>query len=399
MKKLFACIKKDIALLCGGGVMSVLCLILPVALMFLLMFYMGGAARASNYLEPFAIAVRDEDETMMSDLLVTQLRNIPAFGEVRKVTDETDEELCEAGCAAVITVPKDFFYDLYDMQDTDVRLKLNASMPREASIVKAVVTSVSSIIVENQKIYYGAARVRYGELDSARMEEVYYEYSETAVMSALNRLDYFEVSELYADEEQNTVLFFASGICSMLMMFMPLCILRNLYEEKELGMISRLKAAGGGVWQTVLAKLIAAFLMTAIPCAAVLIITKAPCPQLLIPSLLILFAASFCFYLFLSLVCRSAERAQLIGNMVMLLMLILGGALLPYRLLPESIQKLSVLALPYYTLRSFYAASLGSGFGDMIKLLLPVLLSIPVFAGASLALYKLPSWSLRRAGK
>ena len=385
--------------MCGGGLRSVLYAVIPIGLMFLLMFYMGGAARGSSYVEPFKVAVRDEDDTFMSEILITNLRNIPVFGEVVKVGGKSDERLCEEGCAAVITIPRDFFYDLYDMKDTDVRLYLNGNMPREAAMVKAAVASLSSIIEENQKIYYAAAKVRYGALDDARINEVYYKYSEAALDSALNRLDYFEISELYADEEQNTVLFFASGICSMLIMFIPLCILRNLYEEKELGIITRLKAAGGGVLQTVAAKLTAAFIMTAIPCAAVLLITKTPNVQLIVPSLLLLFAASFCFYLFLSLICRTAERAQLVGNMVMLLMLIMGGALLPYRLLPEGIQRLSVLALPYYTSRCFYAASLGRGFGDAVKLLLPVILSIPVFIGASLVLYKLPSWQLRRAGK
>lgn len=388
--KLIACIKKDIALICGGGARALVYAVLPVALMFLLMFYMGGLAEGSGYTEPFSVAVRDNDDTMMSHILITQLRNIPVFKEVRAAGSASDEQLCGEGCAAVITIPKDFFYDLYDMKDTDVRLLLNEDMPREAAMVKAAIGSVGGIIEENQKIYYAAARVRFGELDDEQLSGVYYEYSEASLNGVLNRLDYFEISRLYADERQNTLLFFASGICSMLIMFIPLCILRNLYEEKELGMIARLTAAGGGVLQTVLAKFIAAFAMTAVPVCAVLIITKTPNALALAPMLLILFTASFCLYLFLSLACRAAERAQLIGNMLMLLMLIVGGAILPFRLLPAAIQKLSAFSLPYYTSRCFYAASLGRGAGYMLKSLLPVIISIPVFIAASLLLYRLP---------
>ena len=385
--KLFACIKKDIALICGGGAKSLLYLVLPVLLTFLLTFYMGGLASRSSYTEPFAIAVRDEDDTMMSNLLKTQLRNIPVFGEVRSVSGGSDEEYLAEGCAAVITVPKDFFYDLYDMKETDVRITLNGDMPREAAMVKSAVASLAGIIEQNQKVYYAAARVRYGELSDAQMEKIYYEYSEASVTEALERLDFFELSSLYADEEANASIFFASGVCSMLIMFIPLCILRSLYEEKQLGMISRLKAAGGGVMQTVFAKLLAALFMTAVPVCAVLLITKTGNAQRLVPALLVLFLASFTFFLMLSLLARSGERAQLIGNMLMLLMLVVGGALFPYRLLPFAVQKLAPFSLPYYTTKCFYAAYLGRGLGDTLKTLWPVAVCIPVFTAVSLLLH------------
>ena len=385
--KLFACIKKDIELICGGGIKSLLYLVLPVLLMLLLTFYMSGLAKSSNYTEPFAIAVRDEDDTVMSTLLKTQLRGIPIFGEVRTVKGGSDESCLEDGCAAVITIPKDLFYDLYDMKDTDVRITLNGDMPREAAMVKSAVASLAGIIEQNQKVYYAAARVRYGELSDEQMERIYYEYSEASVTEALNRLDFFELSSLYADEEANASIFFASGVCSMLIMFIPLCILRSLYDERQLGITARLKAAGGGIWQTVFAKLLAAFIMTAAPVAAVLILTRTAGAARLIPALLVLFLASFGFFLMLSLLCRSGERAQLIGNMLMLLMLVIGGAFFPYRLLPYAVQRLSPVSLPYYTTKCFYAAYLGRSLGDTLKTLWPVAVCIPVFTAVSLLLY------------
>lgn len=391
--KLFACIKKDILLVFGSPAKALLCIALPVALLFLLTVFMSGSAKVSTNTEKFPIAVRDNDDTVMSKLVITNLRNIPLFGEVRTYDEDdgvTDEELIASGCAAVITVPKDFFYDLYDMKPTDVRMTLNGDMPREAEIVRAAVGSIASIIRQNQSVYYAAARIRYGDLEQAELDELYHDYSNAAVNAALERLNYFELSELYADEEQNQKLFIAAGLCSMLMMFMPLCVLRSLYEEKELGIIARLKSAGGGVLQALLSKFIAAFVMTAVPAAAVLIIIRPPNITALIPALILLFIASFAFYLVISLLFRSPERAQLAGNIIMLLMLIIGGALFPYRLLPAGLQKLSPAALPYYVSRSFYAASLGRSAASVLKLLTPVAIAIPVLIVIAVVLYTEP---------
>ena len=394
--KLLACIKKDILLVCGSPAKALLCIVLPIALLFLLTVFMSGSADVSTNTEKFPIAVRDNDDTVMSKLVITNLRNIPLFGEVRTYDEDdavTDDELIASGCAAVITVPKDFFYDLYDMKPTDVRMTLNGDMPREAEIVRAAVGSISSIIRQNQSVYYAAARIRYGDLEQAELDGLYHDYSDSAVNAALNRLNYFEIGELYADEEQNQKLFIAAGLCSMLIMFIPLCVLRSLYEEKELGIIARLRSAGGGVMQAVLSKFLAALVMTALPTAAVLIIIRPPNAAALIPALAVTFIASFVFYLVISLLFRSSERAQLAGNVIMLLMLIVGGALFPFRLLPAGLQKLSPAALPYYVSRSFYAASLGRSAGAVLRQLTPVAAAIPALAVLAVLLYTEP-WRL-----
>ncbi len=393
--KLLACIKKDIRLVFGGGIRGLLYLAMPLLLVLLMTPFMSGLAGGSTYMEPFAIAVRDEDGTMMSKLLTSQLRNVPLFSEVRSAKGRSDDELCASGCAAVVTIPKDFFYDLYDMQDTDTVLLLNPEMPREAAAVRSAVASLAGIIEQNQRVFYAAAQVRYGELDGDELNEVYYAYSEASVQAALSRLDYFTLGELYSDEASSTKLFFASGVCSMLLMFIPLCVLRNLHEETELGIASRLKASGGSLGVIVISKLLASLFMTALPVALVFIAAGVPRAGALVLPMAILFFASFALFLLIALVCRNAQRAQLIGNMLMLLMLIVGGAIFPYRLLPAGVQKLSSLTLPYYTARSVYAAKLGRSAADILRGISPALLSIPVLTAAGACVGALS----RRAGR
>lgn len=74
-----ACLKKDIRLLTGGGLRSLLFLLLPVLLAFIMAFGMRSMAKVDLNTVSFNIAVRDEDDTVMSRLLMTQLDKVSLF--------------------------------------------------------------------------------------------------------------------------------------------------------------------------------------------------------------------------------------------------------------------------------------------------------------------------------
>ncbi|MCR5808584.1 MAG: ABC transporter permease [Clostridiales bacterium] len=383
-----ACLKKDIRLLTGGGVRSIVFLALPVLLIFIMFFGMRTLASADDMLRPFDIAVRDEDQTIMSRMVTTQLDGISLFDSVIRAEGRTDEELTKLGCAAVVTIPKDFFYDLYDMRDTDVLIALNRDMPQEAAMVKTAFTSLVGILEENQRAHYAAARVKYGELDGERMEEVYYEYSTAALEDALGRLDFFELAGVYKKGFDTSKLFFASSILSMLLMFIPLGVLRSVSEETEAGLIARYRTAGGSFAEALLSKLVVAFAMTAIPCAAVLLILGIGGLSVLIPTLIILFDLSFALFLFVSVICRTASASQLAGNLIMLLILTVGGALYPFSLLPAWIAPLSRAMLPHMLVSSMQYASMGRSFADLAPRLIPYAAAAAALAFVSLLILR-----------
>jgi ABC-type multidrug transport system permease subunit len=376
--KLVACIKKDIRLVFGKGWKSILFLLVPILLLLVMTQFMGGMADAGTATDPFSIAVRDEDDTMMSKMLIHQLRSVRLFEKVASADGASDEELLRNGCAAVITIPKDFFYDLYDMQDTDVIVTLNGSMPKESAIVRSAVASLAGILEENQRIYYAAARVRHGDLGTSELNEVYYAYSEASVNDALNRLDYFSLTSLYGEKAQARMVFFAAGICSVLLLFVPLCVLRSLHEEQEMGIQARFASTGGSPFVLLFAKYCATLILVGFTVTPLLILTGIPHVGKLILPLLCLVSAAFLLFYLVGILCGSTERAQLIGSVLLLLMLLLGGGLFPYRLLPEQIRFASASTIPYYVTRVFYAASLDRSLLELLRILLPLFIALPV---------------------
>ena len=374
-----ACLKKDIRLLTGGGLRSLLFLALPVALVFLMMFGMSGVASGDAKVESFSIAVRDNDDTVMSRLLMTQLDSVSIFDKVIRAGDAADEELLEQGCAAIVTIPKDLFYDLYDMEDTDVIIALNSNMPAQADMVRSAFSSLVGVLEENQRLYYAAARIRYGDLGDEQMREIYHDYSNASAEDVLGRLTLFDLTQGYEREYDAKKLFFGASVISMLIMFIPLSMLRSVPEELEDGLSARYKAAGGSLISVMLSKLAICFVMTFIPVVLMILILGLGKLGVLLPTLLVLFAVSFAFFLFIGCVSKNASTAQLLGNIAMLLMLTLGGGLLPASLLPGSLGKISKYTLPGLISSVMQQAYIGRSLTQILPGLMPFLAAAAVF--------------------
>ncbi len=379
-----ACLKKDLRLLTGGGIRSLVFLLLPILLVFIMFFGMRTSAEANELLSPFPISVRDEDDTVMSRMLISRLREVSVFTAVMPAGERSDKELASLGCAAVVTIPKDFFYDLYEMKDTDLTIALNEQTPLEAAMVKSAFTSLVGIIEEQQRVKLSEAKLRYGELDADELERVFSEYSSAAVEDALGRLGLFELGYVFEGKFDGARLFFAAGLLSMLIMFIPLSMLRSVSEETDAGLSSRFFVSGGSLLESLLSKLVIAFVMTAIPAAALIAILKVGHLTALIPVLLAGVILSFAFFMLLSLVCGKASTAQLAGNLVLLAVLTLGGALYPYALLPEAIKPVSGVLLPRILLNSMTRASMGLPASSVLSPLVPMLIAAAVLFAASI---------------
>lgn len=386
--RFLACLKKDIRLLTGGGFKSLLYLVLPALITAAMLLGLGTFLKEGTMVRKFAIAVRDEDETVMSRVLTSQLDHVGIFSPVIRADGETDAELAEKGCAAVVTIPKDFFYDLYDMTDTDVTVALNADMPYEAAMVRSVLSSIIGILEENQRAAYAEARVRFGELDGERMQEVYRSYSDAAVTDALSRLDYMGIGSLYGREYDSQKLFFTAGMLSMIVMFIPLCLLRSVSEEFGSGLMDRFLLTGGSGAEALLSKFMIALAAAAAPCAIVLAILRPGHIGAVSLALAACFLLSFAFFLLLGLIARKASTAQLAGNLIMLAVLTLGGAFYPVSLAPEWLRPAAKYMLPQVMGRCMQYAYAGSGMRAVLIELAPAVIAAAVLFAASLAIMR-----------
>ncbi len=387
MKAFFACVKKDLLLFRSGA--GLLALLLPVALLLALGAFMGGTAAARGYVEPFPIAVRDEDGSPMSRSLVRQMGEIALFSEVREAgADETDEALISGGAACVLTIPQDYFYRVYAMDECTVGIVLNGDMPLQSALVESMVTNILDIISADQQAASAVYALEYGSLSEEQARALCADAAEDILRDALGRQSIFDTESEAEDTAAQLRLSFFVCAVSLTCMFLPLVTLKTLPEELEMGILPRYVAAGGSLPALLLSKLVSALALSVLPTACLVVFARPGGGIATVAVLLLALLSSFAVFLLLSVLIRDEARPQLIGNLLILFELAVGGVLYPLELLPAPLQAAAPFTLPYYVLCGVRAAAGGAGLSGVLSAVWPLAAALAAAVPAVLLLQK-----------
>ena len=351
MRSFFACVMKDVRLFFSRKA-AVLVLVLPVLLLAVLIPGFGETTAARTYVRPFSFVICDLDDSVMSRSLINQLRQFELFEDIASLHEhEESSEWFNRGYAAYATIPKGFFYAMYDMENLAVTVDLNPDMPAEAAIIKSVFSTVTDIVAAEQQARLAEFKVREAAGFAADKNELFYESANYELKRALSRRNVFTKFRLIEDYTENSLKAAYATVTAMLCMLIPLCMLRGLPEELSLGIIDRLKCSGRGLYTLIISKYLAALIMLAIPFAAVVAAARPDLPSSAYISALLFFTLSFSLFGIVSISTPDASKAQLIGNMSVILFLLFGGALYPYQMLPRYAQNIAWVSPVFYYLR------------------------------------------------
>ena len=406
MRGFIACIRKDIRLLLGSGKQAIIMLLLPLLLIMAIFFGMGDVAGQRLEVPTFSIAIRDEDNTIMSQLLIAQMAEIEIFeyiyviensylGEESYLMENVDlaneeEKQLLDGVAALVTIPQDFFFALYDMRNYPIEIVLAENMPIETALFMSVITSVMDIISENQQTFWAVYSLAYGDeaggLDENILHELYQEASLFILNDILERQGVFTPERQLFDEATQQVVFLYGAILAFFVLLIPLGILKTLSEEIKLGIVPRYIVAGGSLSGFIAAKAVAAFLLCVCLWLPLTILLFPFAKGLAFILFIIVFIAAFALFLFISLLAKEPAYAQVFGNILLLLFLLLGGSLYPFAILPEFLQLFSPLTIPYYLTIGIAAIGFNFSLGLLLRLLLPLLIASGAFGFASVLL-------------
>ena len=346
MSGLRASLFKDCKLLLkGSGWWSFL---LPVLLFAALGAGMGDYSQ-KTVLQPFAIAVRDLDNTPMSRSLRGQMAQIELFSEIMPVQEgQPDEELLERGAAAVVTIPKDFFYTMYTMDNQEVQVTLNGAMPLESQLFGSMFESVMGIIQADQTAILGVYQTCYGELTPELEADLYAQASQRLIWDALSRQAVFDGGVTASDVQGALERRLFACTLSVLCLFFALAAAKTVPQELRLGLLARYRSAGGSLGAFALSKLLCV-LVLAVPALGVLLAVFQGKQLVKLAALGgALLLCAFCLMLCLAVWAWEEERTQRWGNLFLLVSLLAGGGLYPLSLLPEPLRRLAPLTLPYY---------------------------------------------------
>ena len=353
-----ACLFKDLKLFFKRA--GVLSLLLPL-LLYAAMYFGFRSFSSSAAVQPFPIAIRDEDNTLMSRNLILQMKDIPMFSEVRVLENgETDREVLEQGAAAVVTIPQYLFYKMYAVEECPVDVAVNDRMELPSALFRSIFGSIMSIMESDESSFRGAYRYMYtlqnGADAAARdledpdiREEINRKASSELLSDALGRQTIFD-TEYSASRIMITSVLrdILAGIFLIMVLGYAVTALKTIPEERRLGVIPRLEALGHSNIVFYLSKLIAVFLLLMPILLGLFCLLPRKAFWMILPWTALLILLGFLEILLIAEIARDSRWIQQIGNLFLLLMLISGGTFWPRAALPGFLRAVSGLSVSYY---------------------------------------------------
>ena len=359
-------------------------------------FMLGGKVlEKGDYFQAFPIAVQDRDRTVMSRTLVSQMKAVEMFSEVRVLEEEEEpEDVLKEGAAGVLVIPKDYFYAMYRAEDSPVELFLNRESGLSSVLLRSMLGSVLQIVSSSEASTWGMYRWLYGEeLTAAKLEEMYAASSRSILKYALSRQNVFTEPEAEGSlitSVGGTLLRRILAVVIPIVFFgFSLMAVKTLPEERNLGVTDRMRAIGCGAGGAVFSKFLIV-LFTTLPMMLYMF-------GLLPPKS---FGCAAVFFLLLELsafagawlvceCCGTAALTQRAGVLILAASVLLSGKLWPcsfHGALPE---RLGRLTLPFLSYAMLEAAHSDLGWRELFPLYITVLakaLILLVLAGAAMVI-------------
>lgn len=141
-----------------------------------------------------------------------------------------------AGCAAAVTIPKDYFYSVYYMDEGKVDAWLNGEMPLESELTADIIESVAEIMAGERAAMLAAFRIAEGDEPSAEAVQRFRDACANAVLdSALGRRAVFKDSPGAFGVRSVEVIREKYFVCAVCMLFfsVSLGIMKTVPDELQ----------------------------------------------------------------------------------------------------------------------------------------------------------------------
>ncbi|HOA55629.1 MAG TPA: ABC transporter permease [Clostridiales bacterium] len=368
-----ALLKNDIRLILRDWKACVLLLAAPLIFISFFTYALSQYLEKSSFIEPFPIALVDKENTTQTRMLIHQIEDIGIFSHVI-VMDEEDalRYLADKEVGGVIIIPEDFTNSVAIGENRPVTVVGNGVMPLQAYIVKNTAQSAANLVTAAQGAintiwhYDNKAGLSDSELD-ARFNEAVMDY----MLTALARTAVFESVEAENGSSVTPAEYFTAALIVVFMMFAGMPGMKMLVSERAGGITARLAATPVRMWKVVLSKLLVSIMLLVIQFGIIILMTSrlfnnywgAPVRDVLILFGAIILAVS-AWSVFTASISPTPASADIIGNLGILLMAVLGGSIYPLTSMPESIRRISVLTINRWAMEGFMVLFSGSSVTD-----------------------------------
>jgi len=340
----------------------VLLLLMPLLSIAFFTYALSPYLNKSSFIEPFDIAVVDNENTTQTRILLKQLEEIEIFKEIHRVDENKAKELISGNkVAAAIIIPEKFSDSVAVGENKPVTVIGNRAMPLQSFVVKNLIQSAANLVSAGQSaintIYY------YNQKAGLDKEELQKEFSDSTMkffVEALARNEIFSQVEAAAGLDVTPVEYFTAALVAVFLMFAGMPGLKMLVTERSLGITRKLMASPARMWHIILSKFATSLVLSVMQFSIVIVFTSyifknywgAPVKNILMLFGSIIFAVS-AWSILVSALSTTPASADAIGNLGILLMAVIGGSIYPLSSMPEFVRTLSKATINRWAMDGF----------------------------------------------
>ncbi len=355
-------LKNDIRLFLKDWKACLLLLVAPLLFISYFTYVLTPYLNKSSFIEPFPVALVDLENTIQTRMLENQLKEISIFSEIRRLDEDAAiDQLSDKKVGGIIIIPPDLTTSISFGENKPVTVVGSSAMPLQAYVVKNIVQSAADLVSAAQSAiitiyhYDREAGLSGSELD-ARYNNAIMEY----MLEALARNEIFLNSGADTDYSLTPVEYFTAALIVVFMMFAGMPAMKMLTMERSVGITRRLSATPVKVWMVVLSKLIVSVMLLTLQFFIIIIFTSkvfssywgAPVRNILMLFGAIILAVS-AWSVFVASISSSPASADVIGNLGILLMAVVGGSIYPLSSMPRFMRGLSRLTINRWAMDGF----------------------------------------------
>ena len=335
-----------------------------VALMLLITIFLAAGIQGSdesiNIYDPVKLSVVDNDDSILSHSLISQFEAVEFVGSVYVDSLEMAQRRLDRDEVLLILVIPDQFYEqtVNGLLRDPLTVVLNDRMPAESTVfVRLLNNTKTSIEAMQASLFAGQDLIR----PLYENEQDYLDKREFAMIDmAFRLLGRRTVVDVDNSGKLSTVSFIISALSSLLAMITALQALLQVSQERLRGMHERLLLGNVPWHQPVLGKQLVGLLWLAAGFAPLLALLAGfypgiPIIRLALP-LILLFWITAMLCQALGYLAKPAETTLLGAWLGILAILLLGGAIYPYQLLPGFLQQIAVISPVRWSYLALYGA-------------------------------------------
>ncbi|MCX7749358.1 MAG: ABC transporter permease [Clostridia bacterium] len=358
----FTLLKNDMKLFFKDWKAVLLLLVMPFLFISLFAYALSPYLGKNNFIDPFAVALVDKEDTVQTRMIARQLDDITVFDKVVRIPEnEAKKMLADNKIAAIIIIPGDFSESLLTGKNTPVTVIGNKAMPLQATVVKNLIESAANLVTASQSainsIYH------YNQKAGLKGEELENQFNESTMklfIESLARTEIFTEVEAGQSLDLTPFEYYTSALLAVFLMFAGMPGMKMLVSERSLCITRRMAASPVRWWQVIVSKFIVSSVLCVMQFLVVIILTSfvfnnywgAPVKSIIILFGAVIFAVS-AWSIFVAAISKSPSTADLIGNLGILLMAVLGGSIYPLTTMPEFIRNLSNLTINKWAMEGF----------------------------------------------